>query len=77
MDDRKGCTMTEYEKELGVYNRPQLIKLACKEREEKKILEAALQVALDQIEELRALINKDINEYEWELKQQKEREQIA
>lgn len=62
---------------LNAYNRPQLIKIICAEREERKILEDALQVALDQIEELREMIDKDINDYDWELKQQKEREHIA
>lgn len=78
MDDGKGNTMSIIEANgLNAYNRPQLIKIICAEREERKILEDALHVALDQIEELRAQINKDINEYDFELQQQKEREQIS
>lgn len=69
--------MEEEIKGLEKYNRPQLIKIVAELLKKNKILNEAIDTAVQQIEELKADLGRDRDEYDWELKQQKEREHIS
>jgi len=64
-------------RKLNQYNRPKLIKIIMEIEAEKEILNNAINEITIDLEELKIEKNQEMEQYDWELQQEKERNHIS